>query len=86
MGKNWQELANLAFFTASAKIEYKSDIQGESTMAVFNELLNRRGKAEEDLYFAKEDRKLLDALHEKQDQELNQQEELNDIDDDIVGA
>ncbi len=53
-------------------------------MAVFDELLHRKGKAEEDLYFAKEDRKLIDALHEKQDQELNQQEDLDDMGDDIA--
>ncbi len=55
-------------------------------MAVFNELLNRRGQAEEDLYFAKQDRELIEALHEKQTRELSQEEDIDDMGDEIVGA
>ncbi|BDR16070.1 hypothetical protein [Vibrio sp. STUT-A11] len=35
----------------------------------FTEKLRLKGKAEEDLYFAKLDRQLIEALHEKQKQE-----------------
>ncbi len=35
----------------------------------FTEKLRLRGKAEEDMYFAKLDRQLIEALHEKQKQE-----------------
>ncbi|MDV6249960.1 hypothetical protein [Vibrio sp. EA2] len=35
----------------------------------FTEKLRLRGKAEEDLYFAKLDRQLIEALHEKQKQQ-----------------
>lgn len=55
-------------------------------MAVFDELLHRKGNAEEDIYFAKQDRKLIDALHEKQKSELDQQDDLDDMGDDIAGA
>ncbi|MCW8328724.1 hypothetical protein MD588_07870 [Photobacterium sp. SDRW27] len=43
-------------------------------MAVFNEKMLLRGKAEEDLYFAELDRKLIEALHEKQAKEREQEE------------
>jgi hypothetical protein len=36
-------------------------------MADFSENMRLKGKAEEDLYFAELDRKLIDALHKKQD-------------------
>ncbi|MGF1713966.1 hypothetical protein [Photobacterium chitinilyticum] len=35
-------------------------------MVDFVENMRRKGKAEEDLYFAELDRKLIEALHEKQ--------------------
>ncbi len=35
-------------------------------MVDFIENMRRKGKAEEDLYFAELDRKLIEALHEKQ--------------------
>jgi hypothetical protein len=35
-------------------------------MADFSENMRLKGKAEEDLYFAKLDRKLIDALHKKE--------------------
>jgi|GEM_PF-1788881 len=35
----------------------------------FTEKLRLRGKAEEDLYFAKRDRQLIEAMHEKQKKE-----------------
>ncbi|MCF7480984.1 hypothetical protein L3V31_04405 [Vibrio sp. J1-1] len=46
----------------------------------FTEKLRLKGKAEEDLYFAKLDRQLIEALHEKQKQEqaILKTEELED--------
>jgi len=38
-------------------------------MAVFTDKMHLKGKAEEDLYFAELDRKLIEALHEKQAKE-----------------
>ncbi|WP_299012914.1 hypothetical protein [uncultured Photobacterium sp.] len=38
-------------------------------MVDFNEKMRLKGKAEEDLYFAELDRKLIEALHEKQAKE-----------------
>ncbi|WP_167350320.1 MULTISPECIES: hypothetical protein [Vibrio] len=37
----------------------------------FTEKLRLRGKAEEDLYFAKLDRQLIEAMHEKQKHEYD---------------
>ncbi|WP_319533936.1 hypothetical protein [uncultured Vibrio sp.] len=48
----------------------------------FTEKLRLKGKAEEDLYFAKLDRQLIEALHEKQKQEqaiLNPEEREDSI-------
>ncbi|MCY9878118.1 hypothetical protein OTK59_16285 [Vibrio natriegens] len=48
----------------------------------FTEKLRLKGKAEEDLYFAKLDRQLIEALHEKQKQEqaiLNSEESQDPI-------
>ncbi|MGD8112719.1 hypothetical protein [Vibrio sp. TRT 17S01] len=43
----------------------------------FTEKLKLRGKAEEDIYFAKLDRELIEAMHEKQkrEEELQPKEE-----------
>jgi len=38
-------------------------------MSVFNETMRQKGKAEEDLFFAKLDLELIAALHKKQDEE-----------------
>ncbi|MGR5146009.1 hypothetical protein ACQKP8_05635 [Photobacterium alginatilyticum] len=45
-------------------------------MVDFIENMRRKGKAEEDLYFAELDRKLIEALHEKQARQLKPEEEL----------
>ncbi|MGY0614811.1 hypothetical protein [Vibrio sp. FJH11] len=46
----------------------------------FTEKLRLKGKAEEDMYFAKLDRQLIEALHEKrkQEQAIWKSEELED--------
>ncbi|MGD8170297.1 hypothetical protein ACQEXU_01455 [Vibrio sp. TRT 21S02] len=41
----------------------------------FTEKLKLRGKAEEDIYFAKLDRELIEAMHEKQKREEELQPE-----------
>ncbi|MDO6525257.1 hypothetical protein Q4519_06125 [Motilimonas sp. 1_MG-2023] len=41
-------------------------------MTDFTETMRRKGKAEEDIYFARLDQQLIDAKHQKQD--LEQQE------------
>ncbi|MCJ8350042.1 hypothetical protein [Moritella sp.] len=46
-------------------------------MSVFNETMRQRGKAEEDIFFAKLDLELISALHKKLDKE--QQQELQQI-------
>jgi len=38
-------------------------------MSVFNETMRQRGKAEEDIFFAKLDLELIAALHKKHDEE-----------------
>ncbi|MGF1684547.1 hypothetical protein L4D09_18320 [Photobacterium makurazakiensis] len=45
----------------------------------FTEKMKLRGKAEEDLYFAERDRKLIDALHEQQSQKLNKPMKKNSM-------
>ena len=49
-------------------------------MADFTENMRLKGKAEEDMYFAEIDRKLIDALHEKQAEEQKRNaEHLGDM-------
>lgn len=43
-------------------------------MADFTEKIRLKGKAEEDLYFAELDRKLIQALREKQADKISQEE------------
>ncbi|OLQ74888.1 hypothetical protein BIT28_13080 [Photobacterium proteolyticum] len=43
-------------------------------MVDFIENMRLKGKAEEDLYFAELDRKLIEALHEKQARQLKPEE------------
>lgn len=47
-------------------------------MVDFTENMRRKGKAEEDMYFAELDRKLIEALHEKQTKELKSTGDPND--------
>lgn len=47
-------------------------------MADFTQQMRLKGKAEEDLYFAELDRKLIEALHEKQAQERAQKSKPDD--------
>lgn len=49
-------------------------------MADFSENMRLKGKAEEDLYFAKLNRKLIDELHKKQDHEQHTDEENDEAD------
>ena len=51
-------------------------------MGDFTEKIKMRGKAEEDLYFDKLNRKLIEAMHEKMKQETENQknEDLSDKD------
>lgn len=46
-------------------------------MSVFNETMRQRGKAEEDIFFAKLDLELIAALHKKHDKE--QQQALDEL-------
>jgi hypothetical protein len=48
-------------------------------MADFSENMRLKGKAEEDLYFAKLDRKLIDALHKNQTHERHTDEDNNEV-------
>lgn len=45
-------------------------------MAVFNEIIRRKGQAEEDLYFAKLDMELIENLHKQQDEEQQTLDEI----------
>lgn len=42
-------------------------------MTDFTEKIRRKGKAEEDIYFAEQERKLIASLHEKQSKALDQE-------------
>lgn len=48
-------------------------------MVDFVEKLRLKGKAEEDLYFAELDRKLIQAMHERQAKERKQQADEEDV-------
>ena len=50
-------------------------------MADFTERMRLKGKAEEDIYFAELDRKLIKALHEKQAEKAisEKKEQISDI-------
>ncbi len=47
-------------------------------MADFTEKMRLKGKAAEDIYFAEQEKKLIQALHEKQKKQALQEKKQND--------
>jgi len=47
-------------------------------MSDFTEKIKMRGKVEEDIYFAKLNQKLIEALHEKMAQKANKESDQDD--------
>lgn len=52
-------------------------------MADFTERMRLKGKAEEDIYFAELNRKLIDALHEKQAEKQKLDEDDTGLEDQV---
>ncbi|MCE2595812.1 hypothetical protein K6Y31_13450 [Motilimonas cestriensis] len=54
-------------------------------MADFTETMRRKGKAEEDIYFARLDRQLIESMHQKQGSKQQEQNESGELLPDLDG-